>query len=141
MPGGLCGDVARTGVVGAPTAEQEEIFATVRGAQDAAIALAEPGRPARELYSACKHAFELGGFPLLTPHVGHGIGIGLHEFPLLQPRNATPLAEGTVLNVEPFAIFPERGEGYHTEDLVLVSAEGPRRLTNPQDSLLVVEAG
>ena len=74
VPGGLCGDVARTGVVGAPTAEQEEIFATVREAQDAAIALAEPGRPARELYSACKRAFELGGFPLLTPHVGHGSG-------------------------------------------------------------------
>lgn len=138
MPGGICGDVARTGVVGEPKAEQREIFATVRAAQDDAVALAEPGRPARDLYRACKRAFERGGFPLLIPHVGHGIGIGLHESPLLEPGNHTPLAEGTVLNIEPFAIFPKQGEGYHTEDMVLVSAEGPRRLTEPQASLLVI---
>ena len=138
IPGGLCGDVARTGVVGTPSTEQQEIFAVVRAAQDAAVALAEPGRPARDLYFACKQAFERGGFPLLIPHVGHGIGVGLHEAPVLEPRNAAPLAEGAVLNIEPFAILPERGEGYHTEDMVLVSSDGPVRLTQPQDSLLLI---
>ena len=30
----------------------------------------------------------------------------------------------------------DRKEGYHTEDMVLVSAEGPVRLTTPQDELI-----
>jgi Xaa-Pro aminopeptidase len=138
LPGGILGDVARTGVVGSPDPDQEEIFAAVRAAQDAAVALAQPGRPARELYDACKRALERSGIPFLMPHVGHGIGIGLHEPPLLEPRNEAPLAEGTVLNVEPFAILADRGEGYHTEDLILVTGQGPHRLTTPQDELLSI---
>jgi Xaa-Pro aminopeptidase len=138
LPGGICGDVARTGVVGAASAIQKEIFAVVRAAQEAAAAIAEPGRPARELFHACKREFERGRLPFLVPHVGHGIGVGIHEPPMLQPGNDTPLAEGTVLMIEPFAILADRAEGYHTEDMVMVSAEGPRRLTVPQDDLMVL---
>ena len=113
-PPGIGGDVARTGVVGAPTDEQREIFATVRGAQDSAAALAEPGRPASELFFAVKRTFEDGGLPFGMPHVGHGIGFGLHEAPLLEPRNDQPLTAGTVLNIEPFAILIDRGEAATT---------------------------
>jgi Xaa-Pro aminopeptidase len=136
---GLGGDVARTGIVGSPSDEQREIFATVRAAQEAAVALAEPGRPARELFFAVKDAFEAGGLPFSMPHVGHGIGFGLHVAPLLEPRNDVPLTEGAVLNIEPFAILVDRGEGYHTEDMVLVGPSGPERLTVPQEELLVIE--
>jgi Xaa-Pro aminopeptidase len=136
---GIGGDIARTGVVGAPSHEQREIFATVRAAQDAAATLAEPGRPASELFFAVKRTFEDGGLPFAMPHVGHGIGFGLHEAPLLEPRNEQPLTAGTVLNIEPFAILIDRGEGYHTEDMVLVGPGGPERLTAPQEELLVVE--
>jgi Xaa-Pro dipeptidase len=71
--------------------------------------------------------------------VGHGIGFGLHEAPLLEPRNDHRLTPGTVLNIEPFAILADRGEGYHTEDMVLVGESGPERLTVPQEELLVIE--
>jgi Xaa-Pro aminopeptidase len=138
LPGGLCGDVARTGVVGEASAEQQEIFAAVRSAQDAIVAAAEPGCPAKELYFACQREFHRSNLPFLLPHVGHGIGVGLHEAPLLEPRNDTPLAVGTVMMIEPFAIMKDRKEGYHTEDMVLVTADGPRRLTVPQDALMVL---
>jgi Xaa-Pro aminopeptidase len=136
---GLGGDVARTGVVGAPSEAQREIFATVRAAQDAAVELAEPGRPACELFHAVRRTFEAGGLPFLMPHVGHGIGFGLHEAPVLEPRNDRPLPEGAVLNLEPFAILADREEGYHTEDMVLVGPSGPERLTVPQEEMLVIE--
>jgi Xaa-Pro aminopeptidase len=136
LPGGMVGDVARTGVVGIPTAAQEEIFAGLRAAQDAVVSAIEPGRPARELYETCRRAFADARLPFLMPHVGHGVGFGLHEPPLLEPRNDTPLLAGTALYVEPFTILAERGEGYHTEDLVLVSDDGAKRLTEPQGQLL-----
>jgi Xaa-Pro aminopeptidase len=138
LAGGICGDVARTGVVGAGSPEQTEIFSVVRAAQDAAAAVIEPGRPAREVFLACKREFELNRLPFLVPHVGHGIGVGLHEAPVLEPRNDTPLAEGMVIMVEPFAMRRERGEGYHTEDMVLVTADGSCWLTDPQRELLVI---
>jgi Xaa-Pro aminopeptidase len=90
------------------------------------------------MFRACKREFERNRLPFVVPHVGHGIGVGLHEAPMLEPNNDTPLAEGTVLMVEPFALLPDRGEGYHTEDMVLVTADGPRWLTVPQDELLVL---
>lgn len=138
LPGGICGDVARTGVVGEASAEQQEIFAAVRSAQDAIVASAEPGRPASDLFFAAQREFERNRLPFLMPHVGHGIGVGLHEAPLLEPRNDSPLLPGTVMMIEPFAVLRDRGEGYHTEDMIMVTAEGPRRLTKPQDELLVL---
>jgi Xaa-Pro dipeptidase len=110
----------------------------VRSAQDAIVAAAEPGRPAKELYFAAQHEFERNHLPFLLPHVGHGIGVGLHEAPLLEPRNDARLAVGTVMMIEPFAIMKDRKEGYHTEDMVLVTADGPVRLTVPQDELIVL---
>ena len=139
LPGGLSADVARTGVVGIPSARQEDIFAGVRAAQDAVAALAEPGRPASDLFFACRDSFEASKLPFTMPHVGHGIGVGLHESPILEPGNDDQLAAGTVLCIEPFAIFKEEGEAYHTEDVVAVTMEGPRRLTRPQDSLVSIE--
>ena len=139
LPGGFCGDVARTGVVGAASPEQVEIFAALRSAQDAIIAQAEPGRPAAELFRAAEREFGRNSLPFLMPHVGHGIGVGLHEAPLLEPRNLNPLAAGTVMMIEPFAILADRKEGYHTEDMVVVTDDGPRRLTVPQEELLVIE--
>jgi Xaa-Pro dipeptidase len=129
-------DLARTGVVGESTDEQEDILRRLRATQDAGFQALEPGRPASEVFAAVKAEFARQELPFFMPHIGHGLGIGLHEFPMLEPKNHAPLEAGMVLNVEPMVQFPERGECYHTEDLAVVTAEGPRLLTKPQESLL-----
>jgi Xaa-Pro dipeptidase len=131
-------DVARCGVIGAPSARQDEMLRALRATQDAGIAAIEPGRPACEVYQAVKREYERQGIPFPMPHVGHGLGVGLHEHPMLEPRNETPLAAGMVLNVEPILLLPEHGEAYHIEDLVVVTDEGARLLTAPQDALIQV---
>jgi Xaa-Pro aminopeptidase len=70
------------------------------------------------------------------PHIGHGMGIGLHEFPMLEPGNDTRIQAGMVLNIEPMVVLEARKEAYHTEDLAEVTVNGPRLLTPPQDALL-----
>jgi len=72
------------------------------------------------------------------PHIGHGMGIGVHEFPMLEPGNDIRLQAGMVLNIEPMVVMEARGEAYHTEDLAEVTASGPRLLTPPQEELLQV---
>lgn len=132
-------DLARTGVVGDPTPEQEERLACVMAAQAAGFEAVEPGRPASDVYHAVKEEFERRNFPFRMPHVGHGLGTGLHEAPILHPGNAVPLEPGMVLAIEPMLKATEQGECYHSEDLVVVTDGGHELLTQPQRQLLRIK--
>ena len=129
-------DLARTGVVGNPSAEQSATLKALRATQDAGFNSIEPGRPAKEVFNAVKNEFKRQGLPFSMPHIGHGMGIGLHEFPMLEPGNDIRLQLGMVLNIEPMVVLEARQEAYHTEDLAEVTAQGPRLLTPPQQELL-----
>lgn len=129
-------DLARTGVVGEPTDEQEDILQNLLACQMAGFRALEPGRPASAVFESVADEFGRRGMAFAMPHVGHGIGIGLHEYPILQPGNDSPLQPGMVVNVEPMFKAPERGECYHVEDLAVVTEDGFQLLTQPQERLL-----
>ena len=65
--------------------------------------------------------------------VGHGLGIGMHEFPVLHGRETARIQPGMVLNVEP-AVLDSQGFLYHLEDLFVVTETGPRILTRLMDT-------
>ena len=94
------------------------------------------GRPAKDVFFAVRDEFKRQGLPFSMPHIGHGIAIGLHEFPMLEPSNDIVLEAGMVLNIEPMVVMEDRKEAYHTEDLGEVTANGTRLLTPPQERLL-----
>jgi Xaa-Pro dipeptidase len=129
--------MARTGVVGESDPTQAEIFAHLRATQQAIFETIEVGRPSKELYETCRREFEQRSLPFSMPHVGHGLGVGLHEAPFLHPGNDTPLEPGMVMAIEPLTVMADRREAYHTEDLVLVTEDGHRLLSSPQEKLLV----
>jgi Xaa-Pro aminopeptidase len=131
-------DLARTGVVGTPSAEQEDILQNLLATQAAGFAALEPGRPACDVFHAVAAEFAKRGMAFQMPHVGHGIGIGLHEFPILHPGNKAPLEAGMVLNIEPMYKAIDRRECYHVEDLAVVTEGGFELLTQPQSSLVVI---
>ena len=133
-------DMARTAVVGRPDAGQSAAYAALYEIQTAVIEAARPGTPAGELFSICQAGFERHGLPFGMPHIGHGMGIGLHEAPMLHPGNQTLLQPGMVLNIEPFLALPERNESYHVEDLLVVTEAAPRLLTSPQPELIRIPA-
>jgi Xaa-Pro aminopeptidase len=133
-------DLARTGVVGEPSAEQEDILQDLLAIQAAGFRALEPGRPASSVYRAIEEEFARRKMNFQMPHIGHGLGIGLHEFPILQPANDAPLRAGMVLNIEPMFKAPERGECYHVEDLAVVTDNGYELLTQPQTSLIRIDA-
>jgi Xaa-Pro dipeptidase len=133
-------DLARTGVFGTPSAEQEATLTALRAAQDAGFRAMEPGRRAKDVFNAVRDEFKRQGMPFSMPHVGHGMGIGLHEFPMLEPGNDIMLEAGMVLNLEPMVVLEDRQEAYHTEDLAEVTPQGARTLTPPQNELLRIRA-
>jgi Xaa-Pro aminopeptidase len=137
---GMYSDLARSGVVGKASAEQQATLTALRATQEAGFKTMEPGRPAKEVYFSVRDEFKRQGLPFSMPHVGHGMGIAVHEFPILQPLCDIKLEVGMVLNVEPMALIADRSEGYHVEDLAAVTEHGARKLTPPQDRLLTIPA-
>ena len=63
------------------------------------------------------------------PHIGHSLGVELHETPMIRPGEKRKLEEGMVINIEPL-ITDSAGETYHLEDLFVVTGNGPRLLTH-----------
>jgi Xaa-Pro aminopeptidase len=131
-------DMARTAVVGEPSARQADMLAKLAEVQALVAEACEVGRPVSDLFHLCAQGFKQRGLPFGMPHIGHSLGIDLHEAPIIRPGNGAVLQAGTVLNIEPFLALPEQGETYHVEDLVLVSEAGPKWLTTPQSELIQV---
>lgn len=126
--GGYCSDLGRTYVVGEPTPEQAKAYRQVRGVEEQVIRSIAVGRPIRELYELCKKSFADAGMKFGMPHIGHSIGTEMHERPMIQPHEDELLQEGMIFNIEPFYAAPD-GYGYFVEDLVLVTANGPKLLS------------
>ncbi|MEM7348155.1 MAG: Xaa-Pro peptidase family protein, partial [Chloroflexota bacterium] len=80
-------DMARTAVVGTPSTEQQQIYAALADIQQAIMEACRPGQPISALYHLCATRFEAHGLPFGMPHIGHGMGIGLHESPMIHPKN------------------------------------------------------
>ena len=125
-------DVARTAVFGKPSPKQVRRYEAVFEAQRRAIAAMEPGTPVSQLWKISAETVRSYGLPFTAPHIGHSIGIGLHEDPMIQPFNNATLEEGMVFYVEPFIRAGPR-DAYHVEDLVAVTPEGGRVLTDPHE--------
>ena len=136
---GYQSDVARTAAIADVTPEQESVYHRLREAQRQTIETARPGVRACDLYFTCRRELERRGLSMTSQAAGHGLGIGMHEFPVLHGREAAEIQPGMVLNLEP-AVLDSRGFLYHLEDLFVVTEAAPRILTRLMDTtdLLVI---
>jgi Xaa-Pro dipeptidase len=126
--GAWCSDFARTYSTGEPTLLQRETYEKLWDIQTSTINMVRPGMPAEEPFFFCKKKFEQAGLKFTMPHIGHSLGVELHESPMLRPGEKTKLEVGMVINIEPL-IADSAGETYHLEDLFVVTEQGPRLLT------------
>lgn len=115
-------DVARTAVVGEPTAEQQRVYDLLLGVHERCLAALRPGVLTSDVYRIYRTAMDEAGLP---PYhfVGHGLGITLHEEPFVNELSSIPLEEGMVLCIEPLTLLEGRF-GMQLEDEVLITADG-----------------
>lgn len=140
------GDCTRTVVHGTPHPEVVRMHAAVVAAKAAAIAAIRPGVTGEAVHAATSRVMRERGFEMglppagapeswcgMTHGTGHGIGLDVHEPPLLA-AGGPALVVGDALTVEPGLYSPARG-GVRVEDMVVVTPAGCDNLNSLPEGL------
>jgi Xaa-Pro dipeptidase len=131
------GDLARNCVVGEPTAEQEALHRASYEALEAAIAVVRAGATTAEVFRAAIDTFREAGYAEFERHnFGHGLGLNVHEQPLLTAAD-TVIPTGAVVAVETPHYVHGLG-GFSSEDVLVVHEDAVERLTQAPSELRVV---
>jgi Xaa-Pro aminopeptidase len=135
---GYCSDTTRTFSVGEPDAQQVEVHAAVRAAQEAATAAVAPGVRAEEIDQIARRTITDAGYGEYFIHrTGHGIGLEGHEHPYLVEGNSEKLEPGMCFSIEPGIYLPDRF-GVRIEDIVTVTDVGVESLNQADRALVQV---
>jgi Xaa-Pro aminopeptidase len=138
---GCWADMTRTFVVGTPNDATVEMHRLSMEALERSIAAVRPGVTGVAVYDIACDVFEAAGHPtqrtkapgeVLTDgfffSLGHGVGLEVHEAPILGRSGHDPLVAGDVLAIEPGT--SRDGDSARVEDLVLVTDDGIENLTH-----------
>jgi Xaa-Pro aminopeptidase len=135
---GYCCDESCTVIVGRATEEQRRIYGIVKDAHDRAIAQVKPGVRLAAIDAAAREYIDCAGHGEHFGHgTGHGVGLGVHEWPVVGKDSQDVAEEGMVFTIEPGIYIPAWG-GVRIEDMVAVTADGYEVMTTISKDLMVV---
>ncbi len=134
-------DMTRTFVIGEAPAELRKYFELTRESLARSLDAVRPGVAGSEVFRISCEPYEQAGLPTQLSKapgqvleegyfhsLGHGVGLEVHEAPLLG-RAPDVLVAGDVITLEPGCYRPGFG-GCRLEDLVLVTEDGAELLTD-----------
>lgn len=134
---GYHSDMTRTVCVGEPSDKQREIYNIVLSAQENALKTIKAGVSALEADSAARDIIKNAGYGDFYRHAtGHGVGIEIHEGPVVAGNPKIILKEGNVVTVEPGIYIPDEF-GVRIEDMVYVTDDGCINLTKSPKNLII----
>lgn len=136
--GGYHADMTRTVAVGRPADWQREVYELVGRAQLAGVRAAAPGAETKAVDAAARDLIKAAGHGAHFPHgLGHGVGLEIHEAPLLGYDKTGKLMDRVPITSEPGVYLDGRG-GVRIEDTLVVRADGPEILTKTTKDLFVL---
>jgi len=125
-----CSDMTRTFVAGKPTDKQKKLYDVVKVAQEKAYNAIKAKAKGKDVDQVARKVIEEAGYSDNFNHgLGHGVGLEIHEFPVLSPSSKDKLAAGNVVSNEPGIYFAGYG-GFRIEDTVLVKKRVSEKLTD-----------
>jgi Xaa-Pro aminopeptidase len=135
---GYCSDCTRTFSAGELDDESRRIYDICLDAQQAALAATRAGAHGRAVDAVARERIEAAGYGGQFGHgLGHGLGVLVHEAPVLRPESEDTLEPGNVVTVEP-GIYLAGRQGVRIEDLAVVTKGEPEVLTGFTKELVTV---
>jgi Xaa-Pro aminopeptidase len=132
-------DMTRTVSKGIPAADIVDMYQAVREAQDIAAARIRPGVTGAEVHQAVVDFFRDRGYESgaegFVHNLGHGVGLEVHELPVLGPSGGA-LKQGNVLTNEPGLYYQKTG-GVRLENIGVIRRGGLECITRfPREMVL-----
>ncbi|HTT52925.1 MAG TPA: aminopeptidase P family protein [Streptosporangiaceae bacterium] len=140
---GYHADMTRTVALGPPADWQRDVYGLVAAAQQAGIEAAVPGTDVAQVDGAARGVISQAGHgDHFTHGLGHGVGLEIHEAPIMGYGRTGTLGDRVPITVEPGVYLPGQG-GVRIEDTLVVraaaGAAGPQELlTTTTRELLVL---
>ena len=133
---GYASDTTRTVCIGAPDEESAKVYEIVRRAQELGRSIVKEGIYCDNLDAEVRKFIEGNGFGKYFIHgLGHGVGLEIHELPLVNSRSGVELKEGMIITVEP-GIYLKNKFGVRIEDTILVHKDSGEVLTKLPHNLI-----
>ncbi|MEO7660794.1 Xaa-Pro peptidase family protein [Gaiella sp.] len=133
-----CSDCTRTFAVGEVSEQLVGLYALVAQAQLDGLAAVRAGETGVDVDAASRTAIAAAGMADYYGHgLGHGLGLEVHEAPVLRPESTDVLAPRNLVTIEPGLYLPGVG-GCRIEDLVVITETGCEILTSFTKDMLVV---
>ena len=117
-------NVGRTAKVGPLSDDDRRWWSKLRDIHHRIIDMLRPGNTGRELFEEATRLHEKHDIPFPYAHNGHGIGLFIHEHPLVSPHETLPYRAGMMSTVETRVRWPGK-VGYHMEDLIEITDGAP----------------
>ncbi|WP_414049751.1 M24 family metallopeptidase [Macrococcus animalis] len=135
---GYISDITRTIAVGEPSEEMIKIYNVVLESQLKALNEVKIGMTGIEADKIARDVIASYGYGDNFGHsLGHGIGLEVHEGPMLSYKSPHTLEENMCVTLEP-GIYVEGLGGVRIEDDVLVTKNGLKRFTHSTKDLIIL---
>ena len=138
---GYNSDVTRTVSFGKPSDEARKVYGAVDRAQLAGIEALRAGAAPEDVDRAARRVIEDAGYGAFFTHrLGHGLGMDGHEPPYLVRGNATPLATGNTVTIEPGIYLPGKFGVRIEDDYAARDAAPPASLSARPGELVILKS-
>ena len=143
---GYWAQLVRTGSIGKPSSEAEELLSLVSDAQKEGIKALKPGATVMNVYESTTRVVSASKYEKQNHRhifrLGHGMGLDYSERPGLLPHTVTPdcdikIQPGMVIELHPSLLLPDLAIGALQGDLCVVTDSGVELLTKSDNGFFV----
>lgn len=131
-----CCDLTRCFAVGKTSVLYKKVYKAVQEAQEAAIRMVKAGVDIKRMDTAARQVIRRHALPVYGHGTGHGLGLEVHELPVVSRQGKGKLEAGMVFTVEPGVYMPGK-LGVRIEDDVLVTETGCEILSRNLSSQII----
>ena len=116
----------------------KKVYDIVLKAQLAVLDSVKPGAKCSDVDKIARDIISENGYGKYFGHAtGHGVGLDIHESPVVSPRSETMLKKGMIITDEPGIYLPGKF-GVRIEDMICVTDTGYKNFVSLPKELIIV---